>query len=834
MSRHPALGRRCGDTTAHYGSRLAQALVAIFALMAMHALVPSPANAVTNPDSLTMSSVAGAFSGTRPNRIYAYVAAGESFAAELYRSATVPSGAQVDQVVSIKDSAGTVLWQDTIPASAPTTQRFGPSGLLSGAAGVWTIVQEASDPSIRSTSYRASMAWSMDVVDSRGEPISGRLWFDQGGYGNPGPPRTGLPLSDRAANMTFYAVDSTGFEYQVDFRGYNGVWSSISASKTGPVLPGSTCQPAYYSRASAAEIAAGYPNASSPSENCGLFHLFYEPPADDLPASAPGPAGATWVRPPVMDGDSIVRETPVLSPTAWGSTAGPITFSLDPRFQGAYSLRFDANEDGDVDDIEDRTINLAALGGSANSSIVYEFDGLDGEGHPLAPAALAHSSLIFDHLGEIHIALDDVEEFGGGLSITKLNGPGAGDSTVYWDDTQMSATSCFQNRPCASVPDLLDATEGVDSRLGVHGWTGALATGGTTAGWGDSRIIDTWAYGSDDVAVALSYPKGPYRLNKSSVPADRQWVDVGSVIAYSVSASSVEGWTAEGVTLSDDLSDVLDDAEFVQGSARLHVGSEPAVAVADPVDNVLSAHVGDLEPGVTATLTYEVTVRTDAWGVSLTNVVKGTNAAGTPPINCGASAGDDPDPCTTAHQTATGTVYIDKIGQADTGEWVPMAGSAWEVLAGGGEFGEGATPAGGVTTTAVPGAAGVFQVSGLRPGAYWLRETSAPSGFALLAAPLRFFANSDGTITLTESDVTGEIAAVVQVGAEEATSVMPAGTHLRVRDVPSVTLPATGGTTKTWVYSLAGFGILATALLLVVRVRNERRVVRACSRAEVS
>mgnify|MGYP002040102045 FL=1 len=62
---------------------------------------------------------------------------------------------------------------------------------------------------------------------------------------------------------------------------------------------------------------------------------------------------------------------------------------------------------------------------------------------------------------------------------------------------------------------------------------------------------------------------------------------------------------------------------------------------------------------------------------------------------------------------------------------------------------------------------------------YWLSELTAPDGFSLLAAPVKFTINPDRTVSITAS---GDAA------------VTATGQIITVRDVPAMSLPTTGGT----------------------------------------
>jgi len=246
-----------------------------------------------------------------------------------------------------------------------------------------------------------------------------------------------------------------------------------------------------------------------------------------------------------------------------------------------------------------------------------------------------------------------------------------------------------------------------------------------------------------------------------------------------------------GTVLTDDLSDVLDDATFVAGSAQLVIAGGPPLVGPDPVGAQLTTASFTLPASSSAVLTYRVTVAADAWSATLRNVVSG--AAGvpglpTPPQPCGAA-------CTTSQVTPT-PVQIQKVGEASTGDVVPMDGSSWAIFS--------AATGGTALVDPVPAAqsggapvTGLFRDVTLTAGTYWLEETRALDGFALLAQRVPFTVAADGTITLGA----GGSSNVELVDVDGILTI-------RVEDVPALDLPDAGGPGTAWIY------LLGIALLL--------------------
>ena len=97
-----------------------------------------------------------------------------------------------------------------------------------------------------------------------------------------------------------------------------------------------------------------------------------------------------------------------------------------------------------------------------------------------------------------------------------------------------------------------------------------------------------------------------------------------------------EGFVS-GATVTDDLSDVLDNAAF---------GTITPADQASLTDTTLTWNVPDLAPDGTVTLTYTVTVNEGAYGVTLRNVATPDDSG-----EC-----EEPDDCTTSHPTPRWTL----------------------------------------------------------------------------------------------------------------------------------------------------------------------------------
>ena len=328
-------------------------------------------------------------------------------------------------------------------------------------------------------------------------------------------------------------------------------------------------------------------------------------------------------------------------------------------------------------------------------------------------------------------------------------------------------------------------------------------------GFGDSLLTNTVVQ-RDNPPSADCLPGNPLctthsvtdvLLSKGSVPASGSTVSPGDTISYTVAAHSLAG-PASGVMITDDLSDVLDDAVFVPGSARLAVAGAPAAPVADPVNGILTAGPVSLPAGSSAELTYSVRVRDDAWTATLRNVATGANGT-EGAVRC--------DVCSTTHST-NAVVQIQKMGESAASGWVPMDGSAWTIRQDN-SGAPGSEPAG-AAVHPVAGKTGTFRAENLAAGTYWLEETQAPEGFNLLAESVQFSVAADGTVAILNGAGTG----VVSAAAEPASGIY----QITVRDVPALELPESGGR-GTAPFLIAGGLLLAAAALAIFLPRPSPR-----------
>ena len=165
----------------------------------------------------------------------------------------------------------------------------------------------------------------------------------------------------------------------------------------------------------------------------------------------------------------------------------------------------------------------------------------------------------------------------------------------------------------------------------------------------------------DDVTCTVTNEAvpGTFKVEKSSDPVDGSSVVPGQTVTYAVTVTHLDGVSPRNVALTDDLSDVLDDATDFTVVSTTPAGTTVVGPTAENGQK-LSWTIPKLD--TTATIVYSVKVAPTAFGVSLRNVVVAPKSE-----NCPTATSQAPE-CSTTHPTARWT--LEKTSDPATGSQV--------------------------------------------------------------------------------------------------------------------------------------------------------------------
>ncbi|MDO4791216.1 MAG: SdrD B-like domain-containing protein [Buchananella hordeovulneris] len=156
----------------------------------------------------------------------------------------------------------------------------------------------------------------------------------------------------------------------------------------------------------------------------------------------------------------------------------------------------------------------------------------------------------------------------------------------------------------------------------------------------------------EDNEKLTPFGSGSYVFSKTANPAKGAKVLVGDTIVYTITVKHRGELAVKGATLTDDLSAVLDDADYLNDVSATS-------GTATITGNTLNWN-GNLAVGATATITYSVKAKKGG-DMALRNVVTTTNAKG----SC-----DDTVGCETNHNIEPGTFVFHKTAAPAAGETV--------------------------------------------------------------------------------------------------------------------------------------------------------------------
>jgi hypothetical protein len=342
----------------------------------------------------------------------------------------------------------------------------------------FTIGLNSTGASNAISAYRSD--WAFAVLGSDGITIKpGRIWTEA----------LNLYQNTAFATTTLYTVSDSGYQYELTLNNYNGAYSTLKFSSLGTVdASGNPLNTSVALSTASNDLGSDGKQYVGPVSTSGLYKIFFSSLSEDLPEEI--------MPTPIDSGTTPIGKITGFEVTGVQPRAGEIMHWLSSRFVGSYKVLIDTNDNGVYTDDVDVSLDATAQGGDANGTstdpIGVAWNGLDGENQPVAFDQTINSRIQIDNASQIYITMRDVEGLDG-LSLKQINGSGAGNTNVYWNDpwapTQTNpGTAGVTNNgtPAVTYPTVIPMDgAGTDSSGGVHGW----ATG--TLSWGDNRIIQT-------------------------------------------------------------------------------------------------------------------------------------------------------------------------------------------------------------------------------------------------------------------------------------------------------------------------------------------------------
>lgn len=283
-------------------------------------------------------------------------------------------------------------------------------------------------------------------------------------------------------NGIFHILTKDGYQYTFNGNGMQGVAFDFFVNNKG--FRDASGNASYQSVVGIGTSPGTIPvhNPTTPDDATNVTHkLFFNSPATDLPLSAATPDGAAdWLlTTPVASSLSNFSFTGAEG-TANLAGSPPLggSFSFSATHTGSYIISLDVNKNGSFTDVRDRQIT-----GSANVGVnTVAWDGLDGEGVVVPGGAVFPPGAIRVEMlgGEVHFPLLDVERNPTGIIVTRVNGAGAPDDVLYWDDTD--------------IPDVTPSTSNSNPKRNLSGQSSTTNGHKWSDNFGNDNGMDSWAY----------------------------------------------------------------------------------------------------------------------------------------------------------------------------------------------------------------------------------------------------------------------------------------------------------------------------------------------------
>lgn len=494
-------------------------------------------------------------------------------------------------------------------------------------------------------------AWDVSVRQppgpggAPGAEIPGRVFANYLALNMGGNAGNGNPL-DVGLYSQFYILTYDGYGYQVDMNGIDPFGFIFFANTKG--ITDLAGRPIYRSLQLTGgnldqTIPPGYtiynPRLPDNFATNDITHkIFFDlnGPDPTMPTRARSASGETWLltapQPPPQPANLtfVGKEG---TPGQAGTNPLGGYFIFENTGGTSYTLIIDINRDGIFGNANDRTLNGPADNGTNR---VY-WDGLDGAGVRAPAGPLSFGARLQVNRGEVHFPFIDVENHPNGHRLQRVRPPAAaGDpdpSLVYYNDAyNYTGSGAYDFSPCAAgdappPPDraavadprcygtpldarrVLEGTPSVAPGIpGAHRWTTA-AGGTTTQGFGDRRLIDTWAYlPSAPVTVTgqVVLAEADLSVEKSQSPPT---LTPGGTVTYTVVVRNAGPSPAIGARVRDEIPAAVTGVTW---TCAVTAGTGRCGAAAG-AGNLIETTV-DLNPGAAITYTIVGRLNPDAAG----------------------------------------------------------------------------------------------------------------------------------------------------------------------------------------------------------------------------
>ncbi|MGG9971963.1 T9SS type A sorting domain-containing protein [Ferruginibacter sp. SUN002] len=509
--------------------------------------------------------------------LYAYAQAGEKIDWRIERTRSAGSTKDGRWNIYVYSPVGLVATGMINSSTIGTNYTTAKISVTAATAGIWTLLAIPT-----SNGNNDAVSFDLTVYTTGNVAMTGRVFT----YSVHGLDQSS-PLEP---TFTLYFLNPDGYQYSGIYRGLNGLNYTIVSDNFGVRTSGTSCVSAYRS----VSYNGKWSNMGPDSAVCGIRNkIFFNAFHAALPASSVRfntTTGSGQIVEPLV----FTPPTPTLSTASFVRTGsciqqGNVYFSTT-NFSGSVYVYYDVNGNGTFNDAIDRSDTVLTIG----TNSVY-FNGLDRLGNPIPISQSINVKVSIEKVGETHFVMSDIEVFGG-IEVTRLNGPGSPDKTIYWDDTNLGASL-----NCSLTP-IVDGRGGINSAGGVHGWNQCgnavpPSSGGTTnntlpeyGAWGNQRLIDNW---TQLVPIGLAYT--------TNVPAVVR-PDFGDLpTGWPIAVASTKGKDTNGDCIIDN-NDIANNTSVWAGTAE-DFESNPknaaANATSDNYDDGMSFPPGTVSRGAT-------------------------------------------------------------------------------------------------------------------------------------------------------------------------------------------------------------------------------------------